>query len=87
VQRAPGLPRALISFGRETFTYNPDALRRGIAEPPLDWRVWKSEGVPNVQIFSPLWHFPLSRKRFMVRSDFADGRRKSIINIKGLAGS
>jgi hypothetical protein len=50
-------------------------------------RAWKGEGVPAVRIFSPLWHFPFPRKRFMVRSDFADRRRKSIINIKGLAKS
>jgi len=51
----------------------------------LNWRMWKGEGVPNAQIFSPLWHFPLSRKRFMVPPYFAIGKCQISINIKGLA--
>jgi hypothetical protein len=41
--------------------------------------------VPNVRISWPLWHFPLSEKRFMVPRGFAIGKLKISINIKGLA--
>jgi hypothetical protein len=87
VQRAPGFPCALIASGVKPSQITRAHCAAGSRSHTLNWHAWKGEGVPNVRIFSPLWHFPLSRKRFMVASDFADGRRKSIINIKGLAAS
>jgi hypothetical protein len=44
------------------------------------------EDVPEARVFSPLLHFPLSRKRFMVPPGFAIGILRLFINIKGLAG-
>jgi hypothetical protein len=75
-----------------------EAISRGVLDTPLEpviglaegetrWRGMTANRAPDVRIFSPLWHFPLSRKRFMVPSDFADGRCKSMINIKGLVVS
>jgi hypothetical protein len=51
----------------------------------LKRRIWKGESAPDAQISPPLWHFPLSRKRFMVPLDFAIGKLRYSINIKGLA--
>jgi len=47
----------------------------------------KREGVPEARFVSPLLHFPLSRKRFMVPRGFAIGRLGLSINIKGLGRS
>jgi hypothetical protein len=53
-------------------------LRIGVA------RLVERQGARR-RLCSPLWHFPLSRKRFKVPRGFACGEVILSINIKGLA--
>jgi hypothetical protein len=45
----------------------------------------RQDKAPHSMIFFAERHFPLSRKRFMVRPGFAIGRLGLSINIKGLS--
>jgi hypothetical protein len=57
---------------------------RGALDTPHA-RAMTADCASGARIFSPLWDFPLSRKRFMVPRGFVGDEVKLSINIKGLA--